>query len=57
LHGVIRNAINKATSDKNIFDYGISDKEVGGLDIQKPDVNLPLDFAAALLENIPEPFL
>ncbi len=54
--GPIRTAIEKVASDNAIFVYGISDKTVGGLNIQKPDGNLPVAFPASLLTNVPEPF-
>ncbi|MBB6270694.1 phosphatidylserine/phosphatidylglycerophosphate/cardiolipin synthase-like enzyme [Pedobacter cryoconitis] len=54
--GVILNSIKKETEDHNIFVYGISDKSVGGLDLQKPDGNPPVVFPARLLTNLPEPF-
>jgi hypothetical protein len=54
--GVIVDAIKKVTANKDIFVYGMSDKKVGGLDIQSPDGNPPSAFPATLLENIPEPF-
>ena len=38
--GVIKNAITKVTKDEDIFVYGISDKKVGGIDLQKPDGNV-----------------
>ncbi|MGE3821067.1 MAG: phospholipase D-like domain-containing protein, partial [Isosphaeraceae bacterium] len=54
--GMIRDAIKKVTEDKNIFVYGISDKPVGGLDLQKPDGNRAPVSAANLGKNAPEPF-
>lgn len=54
--GVIRDAIAKVTKDKTLFVYGISDKKVGGLVLQKPDGNLAPVFPAALSKNLPEPF-
>ena len=54
--GPIRDAITDIAGNDEIFVYGISDKNVGGLDIQKPDGNAPIAFPAALLNNIPEPF-
>ncbi|MBB5638271.1 phosphatidylserine/phosphatidylglycerophosphate/cardiolipin synthase-like enzyme [Pedobacter cryoconitis] len=54
--GVIINSIKKETEDHNIFVYGISDKSVGGLDLQKPDGDPPVVFPARLLTNLPEPF-
>jgi hypothetical protein len=54
--GVIKEAIKKVTSRKNIFVYGISDKKVGGIDLQMPDGNVAPVFASALDKNIPAPF-
>lgn len=54
--GAIRDAIEKILKDENIFVYGISDKKIGGLDLQKPDGNLAPVFPAALSKNLPEPF-
>ena len=53
--GPIREAIKKVTQDK-IFVYGVSDKKVGGIDLQKPDGNVaPVD--PVTLENyVLEPF-
>ncbi len=54
--GAIREAIEKILKDEQIFVYGISDKKIGGLDLQKPDGNLAPVFPTALTKNIPEPF-
>ncbi len=54
--GVVLDAINAVTDDKNIFVYGISDKHVGGLDVQDPSGNVAPVFAAELDANAPEPF-
>jgi phosphatidylserine/phosphatidylglycerophosphate/cardiolipin synthase-like enzyme len=54
--GPIKDAIVAATANNNLFVYGISDKTVGGLDIQRPDGNPPIAFPANLLKNVPEPF-
>jgi hypothetical protein len=54
--GVVRDAIKAVTADKNIFVYGISDKHVGGLDVQDPSGNVSPVFAAELGANVPEPF-
>ena len=54
--GPILDAIKKVTQDDEIFVYGISDKDVGGLDLQKPDGNVAPVSSAALGENVPEPF-
>ena len=49
--GVIQDAIKKVTKDDKIFVYGISDRKVGGLDLQKPDGNVAPVFAAALTKE------
>jgi hypothetical protein len=54
--GVIRDAITKATSENDIFVYGLSDKTVGGLDVQLPNGNPPIAFPAALMQELPPPF-
>jgi len=54
--GVIKNAIVKITKDKTRFVYGISDRKVGGITLQKPDGNLAPVYPAALSGNLPEPF-
>ena len=54
--GVVLDAIKAVTADKNIFVYGISDKKVGGLDVQDPSGNVAPVFAAELNANVPEPF-
>jgi phosphatidylserine/phosphatidylglycerophosphate/cardiolipin synthase-like enzyme len=55
--GVIMDAINKVTNDPNIFVYGMSDKKVGGIIIQKPDGNLaPVSPSQLSGKSLPEPF-
>ena len=54
--GVVLDAIKKVTHDKKIFVYGISDKKVGGISLQKPDGNVAPVNPAALKKNVPEPF-
>lgn len=54
--GAVHDAVVKATKNKDIFVYGISDKHVGGLDLTKPDGNVSPVFASALTKNIPLPF-
>jgi phosphatidylserine/phosphatidylglycerophosphate/cardiolipin synthase-like enzyme len=55
--GAIRDAIKKVTADKKIFVYGVSDRKVGGIDLQKPDGNVAPVFPAALAgKKVPEPF-
>jgi phosphatidylserine/phosphatidylglycerophosphate/cardiolipin synthase-like enzyme len=54
--GAILDALKKVTGNDAIFVYGISDKKVGGLDLQKPDGNVAPVSPAALAKNVPEPF-
>ena len=54
--GPILDAIKKITQDNAIFVYGISDRKVGGLDVQKPDGNVAAVYPAALGKDVPEPF-
>jgi hypothetical protein len=54
--GPILDAINKVTQDDNKFVYGISDKRVGGIDLQKPGGNVAPVSPSALGKNAPEPF-
>ena len=54
--GPIFDAIKKVSEDDGIFVYGISDREVGGIDLQKPDGNVAPVFPEELSKNVPEPF-
>jgi phosphatidylserine/phosphatidylglycerophosphate/cardiolipin synthase-like enzyme len=54
--GPMLEAIKKVTKDKKLFVYGISDRKVGGIDLQKPDGNVAPVRPAALGKNVPEPF-
>jgi phosphatidylserine/phosphatidylglycerophosphate/cardiolipin synthase-like enzyme len=54
--GPVRDAIEKVTKDDDIFVYGISDRKVGGIDLQKPDGNVQPVKPAALGKGAPEPF-
>jgi hypothetical protein len=54
--GVILDALTKVTGEDNVFVYGLSDKKVGGLNIQLPNGNPPVSFPAALLQDVPPPF-
>jgi len=54
--GAIRSAITKITEADDVFVYGISDKRVGGIILQKPDGNVAPVFPAALSGHLPEPF-
>jgi hypothetical protein len=54
--GAIRNALKAVTADPEIFVYGISDKKVGGLDVQLPGGNVAPVSPQELGANVPEPF-
>ena len=55
--GPIKDSIKKITKTKDRFVYGISDRKVGGIVLQKPNGNLvPLYPSALAGKNIPEPF-
>jgi hypothetical protein len=54
--GPILDAIKKVTENDEIFVYGISDRKVGGLDLQKPDGKVAPVYPSALSKNLPPPF-
>jgi hypothetical protein len=55
--GVMQDAIKKVSKSNEIFVYGISDRKVGGLDLQKPSGNVSPVFPSALTgAALPEPF-
>jgi hypothetical protein len=54
--GPVTEAIKRVTRHKDIFVYGVSDKEVGGLVLQMPDGKTAPVFPTALAENLPQPF-
>ncbi|MEJ7792403.1 MAG: phospholipase D-like domain-containing protein [Gaiellaceae bacterium] len=54
--GAVRDAITKLTENEQIFVYGISDKRVGGIDLQTPGGNVQPVSPAALGKNAPKPF-
>jgi phosphatidylserine/phosphatidylglycerophosphate/cardiolipin synthase-like enzyme len=54
--GPVQDAIKKVTEDDAIFVYGISDRKVGGLDLQKPNGNVSPVFPSDLDPGVPEPF-
>ena len=54
--GPILDAIQKVTNDENIFVYGISDRKVGGINLQKPNGNITPVYPSALKKYLPEPF-
>jgi phosphatidylserine/phosphatidylglycerophosphate/cardiolipin synthase-like enzyme len=54
--GPVRDALKSVTEDKRTFVYGIADKKVGGIDLQKPDGNVAPVNPTALGKDAPEPF-
>jgi hypothetical protein len=55
--GAVQDAIRNAMNDENLFVYGISDRKVGGLDVQSPDGNVAPVYPSQLAgKNVPEPF-
>jgi phosphatidylserine/phosphatidylglycerophosphate/cardiolipin synthase-like enzyme len=54
--GVIKESLKKISRKAGIFVYGISDKKVGGIDLQMPNGNIAPVFASALEKNVPAPF-
>jgi hypothetical protein len=61
--GPVLDAIKKVKADKKVFSYGISDRqvkgledEVSGIDLQKPNGVVKAVSPAALSANVPEPF-
>jgi hypothetical protein len=54
--GPIQDAIKAVSEDDDIFVYGISDRKVGGLDLQMPDGNVAPVYPSALEDDLPKPF-
>ena len=55
--GVIQDAIKKVMNDPSLFVYGISDRKVGGLDLQTPNGTVAPVYPSQLTgRNAPEPF-
>jgi phospholipase D-like protein len=54
--GVVKDAVKKVIADDQIFVYGISDKRVGGLDLNDANGKRSPVFPAELAANLPEPF-
>ncbi len=54
--GVIKEALKSISKKPGIFVYGISDKKVGGIDLQMPNGNIAPVYSAALSKNVPAPF-
>lgn len=56
-HGSLRDAITKVTEGNKLFVYGIADKKVGGINLQKTDGNIaPVNPQALTDKDVPEPF-
>lgn len=54
--GKILDAIKAVSARDDVFVYGISDRKVGGLDLQKPDGNLAPVYPATFGKKVPPPF-
>jgi PLD-like domain len=54
--GAVRDAITAITGSPTVFVAGISDKKVGGLNVQTPGGNVEPVRPAALTNNVPFPF-
>jgi phosphatidylserine/phosphatidylglycerophosphate/cardiolipin synthase-like enzyme len=54
--GPILDAIEHVSAQDTLFVYGISDRKVGGLDLQKPDGNISPVYPSELAKNVPPPF-
>lgn len=54
--GAIRKAIKKITVNNKLFVYGIADKKIGGLELQKPDGNIYPVYPSEISKTLPEPF-
>ena len=54
--GAILDAIKHVSGNNQIFVYGISDRKVGGLNLQKPDGSVLTVYPSALKKNVPVPF-
>ena len=54
--GSLRDAITNLFNNDEIFIYGVSDKKLHGLDLQKPSGNIAPVFPLTLGKNLPAPF-
>ncbi|WP_373697911.1 phospholipase D-like domain-containing protein [Porphyromonas loveana] len=54
--GSLKDEIVRVLEKGDVFVYGISDKRMGGLNLQKPNGNLAPVFPQVIGENMPEPF-
>jgi phosphatidylserine/phosphatidylglycerophosphate/cardiolipin synthase-like enzyme len=55
--GAIKDAIVAITARADRFVYGMSDRKVGGLDVQLPNGNVAPVYPSELSKNLPPPFL
>ncbi|PDP72854.1 phospholipase D-like domain-containing protein [Porphyromonas gingivalis] len=54
--GSLKEEIVRVLEKDDVFVYGISDKRMGGLNLQKPNGNLMPVYPQAISKNMPEPF-
>jgi phosphatidylserine/phosphatidylglycerophosphate/cardiolipin synthase-like enzyme len=54
--GPILDAIKTVTEDDAVFVYGISDRKVGGIEVQRPNGNVDPVYPDELSAHVPEPF-
>ncbi|KGN81191.1 phospholipase [Porphyromonas gulae] len=54
--GSLKEEIVRVLEKDDVFVYGISDKRMGGLNLQKPNGNLMPVYPQAINKNMPEPF-
>lgn len=54
--GPVRQAVTDVANSDDIYVYGISDQEIGGIDLQKPNGIVGELHPDALDQNVPEPF-
>lgn len=54
--GSLKEKIVEVLDSENIFVYGISDKKMGGLILQKPNGNAYPVYPSEISQNLPEPF-
>ncbi len=54
--GALKEEIVKVLDSENIFVYGISDKKMGGIVLQKPNGNVCPVYPSEISKDLPEPF-
>lgn len=54
--GSLKEKIGEALDNENIFVYGVSDKKMGGLILQKPNGNACPVYPSEISKELPEPF-